>query len=221
MTQSRLAGGTFGTILEVTTQRRATMATHSVHSATADEVAAVADLLTLAFGTDPAARWSWAAPRIYLASFPRFVRAFGGVAFERGTAHVVDGNKGAALWLPPGAEPDETAMGSLMQETVPEHIGKDASSVMQQMESYHPREPHWYLPLIGIDPMHQGKGLGGILMRHALAECDREGSLAYLESSNPRNVPLYQHLGFELLGTIQAGTSPQLFPMLRKPQRRS
>ncbi len=221
MTEACLAGRTFKTILKVTTQDKATMATHSVHSATAAEIAAVADVLTLAFGTDPAARWSWADPRVYLASFPRFVRAFGGAAFERGTAYVVDDNKGAALWLPPGAEPDETAMGSLMQETVPESIGKDGLSVMQQMESYHPGEPHWYLPLIGIDPAHQGRGLGGVLMRHALAECDRDGCLAYLESSNPRNVPLYQHLGFELLGTIQAGTSPKLFPMLRKPQRRS
>ena len=203
------------------TQDEATMATHSVHSATVDDIAAVAGVLTLAFGADPAARWSWADPTIYLASFPRFVRAFGGSAFERGTAHVIDGDKGVALWLPPGAESDETAMGSLMRETVPEQIGKEALSVMQQMEKYHPREPHWYLPLIGIDPMHQGRGLGGVLMRHALAECDRDGSLAYLESSNPRNVPIYQHLGFEVLGTIQAGTSPQLFPMLRKPRRRS
>ena len=197
------------------------MAAHTVKSATPAEIADVADLLTLAFSTDPAARWSWADPRVYLASFPRFVRAFGGAAFQSGTAHVAEGNKGAALWLPPGAEPDEEAMGILMQETVPAHIGKDGISVMQQMGNYHPKEPHWYLPLIGIDPMHQGKGLGGALMRHALAECDRDGSLAYLESSNPRNVTLYQHLGFELLGTIQAGSSPKLFPMLRKPQRRT
>ena len=137
------------------------MAAHTVKSATPAEIADVADLLTLAFSTDPAARWSWADPRVYLASFPRFVRAFGGAAFQSGTAHVAEGNKGAALWLPPGAEPDEEAMGVLMQETVPPHIGKDGIAVMQQMANYHPSEPHWYLPLIGIDPMHQGKGLGG------------------------------------------------------------
>ena len=85
-----------------------------------------------------------------------------------------------------------------------------------------PPDERWmYLKMAGVRPDCQGKGLGGALMRHALAECDRDGSLAYLESSNPRNVPLYQHLGFELLGTIQAGSSPELFPMLRKPQRRT
>ena len=93
--------------------------------------------------------------------------------------------------------------------------------VMRQMESHHPREPHWYLPLIGIDPKHQGKGLGGALLDHALKICDRDGALAYLESSNPRNVPLYQRHGFEILGQIQFGSSPTLVPMLRRPQQRS
>jgi ribosomal protein S18 acetylase RimI-like enzyme len=94
----------------------------------------------------------------------------------------------------------------------------DGPQIMQQMASYHPKEPHWYLPLIGIDPAHQGKGLGGTLMRHATDICDRDGVLAYLESSNLRNVPLYQRHGFEILGTIQAGQSPTITPMLRKPR---
>lgn len=55
-------------------------------------------------------------------------------------------------------------------------------------------------------------------MRHGLIPCDRDGTLAYLESSNPKNIPLYERHGFELLGTIQAGNSPPIFPMLRKPR---
>ena len=195
------------------------MSPDAIKSATLRDQDAVADVLTLAFSADPAARWSWADPRSYLAHFPRFVRAFGGAAFARGTAYVIEGCKGAALWLPPGAKPDEAAMGALMQETVDQHAQRDAGALMEQMASYHPTEPHWYLPLIGIDPAYQGKGLGSALMRHALAESDREGCLAYLESSNPANVPLYQRHGFELLGTIQVGSSPEIFPMLRKPHR--
>jgi len=42
--------------------------------------------------------------------------------------------------------------------------------------------------------------------------------LDYLESSNPRNIPFYERLGFERLGAIQAGTFPQIVPMLRKPR---
>ena len=53
---------------------------------------------------------------------------------------------------------------------------------------------------------------------HTLDACDRDHAPAYLESNNPKNVPLYERHGFELLGTIQAGTSPPIFPMLRKPR---
>src|SRR3989442_3137660 len=91
-------------------------------------------------------------------------------------------------------------------------------SLLEQMGGYHPCEPHWYLPMIGIDPAKQGNGDGSALLKHALERCDGEGKLAYLESSSPKSVPLYQRHGFELLGTIQVGSSPSMFPMLRKPR---
>jgi GNAT superfamily N-acetyltransferase len=75
-------------------------------------------------------------------------------------------------------------------------------------------------PLIGVDPARQNEGHGSRLMRRALAAADRDARLAYLESANPRNVPFYERLGFERLGTIEAGSSPPMLPMLRKPSRR-
>ena len=93
-----------------------------------------------------------------------------------------------------------------------------AQRVADVMKESHPEEPHWYLPQIGVDPMHQGRGYGSALMRHALLKCDRDKKLAYLESSNPRNLSLYIRHGFELMGTIQVADSPPMFPMLRKPR---
>lgn len=183
----------------------------------ADEAAAIA-VVVLAFGTDPAARWTWPDPQQYLTHFPGFVRALGGKAFAHGGAHCVDGCAGAALWLPPGVRPDEDALMALLQRTGSARVQKDLLAVFEQMERYHPQDPHWYLPFIGIDPSRQGKGYGSALMEHALDACDREHAPAYLESSNPKNVPLYERHGFELLGTIQAGSSPPIFPMLRKPR---
>ena len=60
---------------------------------------------------------------------------------------------------------------------------------------------------------------GSALLRYALEQCDRDGMPAYLESSNPRNIPLYQRHGFEIIGTIQAGSSPTVVPMLRRARR--
>lgn len=179
----------------------------------------VIDTLALAFVADPAVRWVWPDPQKYLTHFPGFAKAFGGRAFAHGSAYYVDGYAGAALWLPPDVHPDMEALAALMQSTVSEHVQKDALAVFEQMGSYHPSEPHWYLPLLGVDPLRHGKGFGSALMRHALGRCDRDGKPAYLESSNPRNIPLYERHGFELLGTIQVGASPSIFPMLRKPRR--
>jgi len=196
------------------------MTTKTVRNATLAEEAAAIATLTLAFSTDPATRWTWPRAHDYLDAFPRFAKAFGGAGFTRGGAHIVGDHAGTALWLPPGVEPDGAALGELMRATVSPQSMSDGLQVMRQMESHHPSEPHWFLPLIGIDPKHQGKGLGGALLAHVTDICDRDDVLAYLESSNPRNVPLYQRHGFEIMGEIQYGSSPTIVPMLRRPRRR-
>jgi ribosomal protein S18 acetylase RimI-like enzyme len=189
-----------------------------IQTATASDEAPSIAVVVLAFSADPAARWTWPDPQQYLRHSPSFVQAFGGKAFAHRSAYFVDGYAGAALWLPPDVHPDEDVLITLVQRTVSEPMQKDVFAVFEQMGRFHPGEPHWYLPLIGVDPSHQGKGYGSALLQHALPSCDRDHTLAYLESTNPKNIPLYERHGFELLGTIQVGTSPPLFPMLRKPR---
>jgi len=177
----------------------------------------LAATLSLAFGADPAVRWMYPEPERYLAYFPEFVTAFGGRAFECGTAHFIGDVQAAALWLPPGVEPDEGALMSLFKRTAPEPQQEVLFAIFEQMGNYHPHEPHWYLPLIGVDPVQQRRGYGSILLEHTLRACDQDSLPAYLESSNPQNIPLYQRHGFEVLGTIRTGTCPTVTPMLRHP----
>ncbi len=176
------------------------------------------DAIVLAFSADPVARWIYPDPNQYLSHFPAFVGGFGGRAFEHGTAYSTPEMEGAALWLPPGVHSDDQALESLIQRTVDEPTQGELFAVLEQMDRYHPKEDHWYLPLIGVDPARQGGGFGGALMSHALVPCDRDSMLAYLESTNPANISLYERHGFESLGKIQVGSSPPLFPMLRRPR---
>lgn len=185
--------------------------------ATAEQDSAVR-VIVEAFSADPAARWMYPDSQQYWQHFQSFVKAFAGAAFEHGSADLVDGYLAAALWLPPGIHPDEEAMGKLIRSTVPEGDQAKVFALFEQMDRYHPAEPHWYLPMIGVDPAHQGKGYGSALLQHALERCDREDKLAYLESTSASSARLYQKHGFELIGTIQVGSSPQLFPMVRKPR---
>jgi GNAT superfamily N-acetyltransferase len=184
----------------------------------ADEAAAV-DTVVLAFAADPMTRWCWPDGRQYLASMPAFTRAFGGRAFAHQAAHCTDDYAGAALWLPPGVHPDDDALRELLERTALPALLADLHVMFERMATFHPVEPHWYLPLIGVDPAHQGKGCGAALLSYALAQCDRDRLPAYLESTNPRNVSLYKRHGFEELGTIQVGHSPPLVPMLRRARR--
>jgi ribosomal protein S18 acetylase RimI-like enzyme len=189
----------------------------TIRPAPASEQNLVVPTVVLAFATDPLVRWIWPDASTYLAHMPSLIAAFAGKAFEHGSAYCTADHSAAALWLPPAMEPDQEAMGALVQETAAPAVLADLMGVSEQMAGYHPHQPHWYLPLIGVDPARQGQGLGARLMKHVLREFDRDGALAYLESTNPRNVSLYLRHGFEPLGEIQSGSSPVIVPMLRRP----
>lgn len=180
---------------------------------------AATSVITLAFATDPIARWTYPDPDQYLNYFPRFIKAFAGRSFEEGTAYLAPDFAGAALWLKPGVEPDEDELLGLIWESTSSEVQKDLFPIFEQMAQFHPTYPHWYLPMFGVEPSRQGSGVGSALLQHSLANCDADGLPAYLESSSPKNIPLYERFGFEQIGVIRSGDAPPMFPMLRKPQR--
>jgi RimJ/RimL family protein N-acetyltransferase len=182
------------------------------------DIAAAIQIVRMGFATDPVARWVYPDITEYMTNFPDFINGMAGRSFEKGTAYTSAGNAGAALWLPPGVSSNEEILGNLVESTVSPAIRKDFDSFMDQMATFHPAEPHWYLPMIAVDPYRFGQGIGTSLMRYALEKCDEQELPAYLESSNPRNITLYQRFGFEIVGLIRAGGSPPMFPMMRRPR---
>ncbi|MGM9484394.1 GNAT family N-acetyltransferase [Roseateles sp. NT4] len=65
-----------------------------------------------------------------------------------------------------------------------------------------PAEPHYYLGVLGLDPVLQGRGIGMQLLQ---AFCERSAADSrsagvYLETANPSNVSFYQRAGFEETG---------------------
>ena len=194
------------------------MADALIQTATPTDAERCIAVLTLAFGCDPPCRWAWPDPQQYLEAFPRFARAFGGGAIAHESANYCEDFSGVALWLPPGVAPDEASLVRVIQDTVAAARRDAAFEMFEQMDAFHPRDAHWHLPLIGVDPAHQGKGIGSALLRHVLHVCDTEKILAYLEATSPQNIPLYERHGFEVLGRIQVADSPPVVPMLRRPR---
>lgn len=169
----------------------------------------------LGFSADPIARWATPDTMTYLDSQDEFFTAFGGAAFDHGTAFVADDGAAVALWLPPGVAPDGERMYELITGQLPPERVEEMGAFFARMDEFHPKDPHWYLPLIATDPAYQSQGLGGALMERALVRVDQDRLPAYLEASSERNVPFYRRHGFEPLGEIKTATSPAMTPMLR------
>lgn len=168
-----------------------------------------AQVLGRAFLDEPVSQW------IYRGLSPEkclknLVADFTGelsVAIRRGEpVHVNQNGKiaAAALIYPPGAYPlkglDELR---LLFWTIWGHSPYDLKAWMswlEETEKQHPREPHYYLEYIGVEPSLQGNGLGSDILRHLTSEADKAQAGCYLETATRKNLPLYQRFGFQIIG---------------------
>ncbi|MCW2561003.1 MAG: family acetyltransferase [Mycobacterium sp.] len=199
----------------------------AVRPATRADIDALSAALGRAFFDDPVMRWMLPDSALRRRKLHRLFAAMTRYHhLSRGGVEVApdgDGIGGAALWDPPGqwktSRIDELrAMPTLL-------LAFGASlrrglEVEELMKEAHPEEPHWYLAVVGSDPTVRGKGFGQALMRSRLDRCDAEHAPAYLESSNPDNVPYYERFGFGVTGEIElpsrdGNPGPSLVPMWR------
>jgi GNAT superfamily N-acetyltransferase len=169
-------------------------------------VAAQADLdgltrtLALAFREDPL--WSWAFPGAR--ELARWWRFLIDSALRYPWVFVPGDYAAATVWIPPdGCElthEEEARVEPFLQELVGDRAAL-IMALLERFDSSHPRErPHYYLSLLGTHPENRGVGLGMGLLAENLARIDAAAMPAFLESSNPDNVPRYERLGFERLG---------------------
>lgn len=145
-------------------------------------------------------------------------------ALRRGVALSTSALDGVACWLPPGRAdlslPDMLQAGFL---GTPSALGWEATRRLLRYLSYasalhhrHARGRHWYLWVIGVDPLYQGTGIGGRLMARGLEMVDADAAPAYLETGSERNVRFYQRFGFRLAGQGSVpGSGDPVWAMLR------
>ena len=190
-----------------------------VHEATIEDKKKVLSTACLAFGSDPFMRWIMPEGQRYLDNYQELVDIY---CFEKSlqesTTFITESFAGAAIWLPPGVFGDERKISSWVSENVPEQRLETLEKVLEELDKYHPKTNCcWYLALLAVDPAFQRIGLGSIMMKHVNRLLDNNGSQGYLESSNAKNIALYQRHGFEVMGEIKVGDCPVVIPMLREP----
>jgi ribosomal protein S18 acetylase RimI-like enzyme len=124
-----------------------------------------------------------------------------------------------AVWLPPDAAEMTSELQAESEAYVRQTLGPRAHEVLdlfERFDEHHPRaRPHYYLSLWATHRDHAGQGLGTALIRASLARIDAERMPAYLESTNPANLPRYEALGFRRHGEFGPVGGPVITTMWR------
>jgi GNAT superfamily N-acetyltransferase len=153
-------------------------------------------------------------PRHYRAMIRR-------VYMPRRAAWTTPDTRGTALWFPPGTlhlsrRERFSELVSLLPGILPA-LGR-AGRWEELIEKHHPREPHWYLQTLAVEPSSQRGGYGTALMQPGLDRADAERMPCYLETQRESNIPFYRRFGFELTDEISLHDSPPLWLMWREPR---
>ena len=141
------------------------------------------------------------------------------VCIPRGGAWATADLQGGALWTPPGRL--EWTLGEQLREAAALLPGlglggaRRARRLYRLFRANHPREPHYYLDTLSIDPAHQRRGYGSALMAPLLERADAERMPVYLETQRRDNIPFYRRFGFEESGEMSLDDSPPLWKMWR------
>jgi len=192
----------------------------TVRLATVDDVPELVDVLARAFANDPFVGWLVRGDARRPAGFARFFDvALRRLTMPFGEVYTNDARSGAALWTPPG----QWRMGLAREIRMMRDFAAISSwSRLIEVQlgtrpilAAHPREPHHYLFVLGVDPSVQGRGVGRELMRPILDICDRDAVSAYLETATERNHGFYQNLGFAVTGEHQIKRGPKVWFMRR------
>jgi ribosomal protein S18 acetylase RimI-like enzyme len=144
---------------------------------------------------------------------------------RHGEVHVSAGLEGACCWLPPGV-----SLPTFAREVRSGMLGLPFSfgwagfqrlvnfdRVQRRLHERHAIGPHWFLATIGVDPAHQGRGIGSALLAPALARADEQRMCCYLETHAADNVRLYERRGFRVIEHIENPATVPLWAMLRPP----
>jgi GNAT superfamily N-acetyltransferase len=184
-----------------------------------DDADTVVDILVSAFYNDPTWGRLFADPLRRREQHARVWRVLVEGAIRYPTVWLSANDTATALWIPPGVpdlSPEQEAAFAPMIEEMLDADAKPVMHAFETLENAHPHdEPHYYLTLLGTAEHHRGHGYGLRLLSDTLRVVDDAKMPAYLEASNPINVPLYARYGFAPLSTVELPGGPAITTMWR------
>jgi len=174
-----------------------------VRQATESDVEAAVRTLARAFEDYPMTRMGLD-PENYLDRLARYQRLFlTGIGMPHGRVWVAEDVSAVAVWTTPATPSDTFAEHADAFRELAGSRADLAEEYAQAMGIFRPREPVWYLALVGVDPDRQHQGLGRAVITPGLAAADAEHSPAFLETQDPANLRFYESLGFTVVAELE------------------
>ncbi|WP_309080698.1 GNAT family N-acetyltransferase [Zhihengliuella sp.] len=181
----------------------------AIRPARGEELDAAARTLAAAFED-----YAWTRSAIpeegYAQRLEELQRLYLGHALQNGLVLVDEGITAVAAFLPPDAAEPEPSV----HERIAELHGDRLTGLMGLSLPDVP-DGAWTLETVGVDPSRQGTGLGTALTAAGLAVIDERGAQVALQTSDGRNVRLYERLGFAVVETTQVPGGPVVYSMVR------
>jgi ribosomal protein S18 acetylase RimI-like enzyme len=187
-----------------------------------------AEILSAAFVDDPFYTFVFPDPERRTRLLPWLFNKLLNYANHYGLVFADSKYRGISIWL----EPKHTRLqplgvlraGLFLFPFKVSHLELKRSIKLAQVSNQLHRQavstPHFYLEALGVEPLHQGKGLGRALVQAGLYRADELQVPSYLETHNPANLGFYISLGFNIVGSEKPFPSaPQVWGLLRTPQR--
>ncbi|MFI7357595.1 GNAT family N-acetyltransferase [Streptomyces avidinii] len=181
---------------------------HPAHD-TAPSAARCAPVLAAAFVREPAMTWiSGGSDRARRAWFAATLRTHATLRGAR--RHLLAGPDGrpvaAALLTPPAAVPSGAARAAWAGRTLAGCGPRALGRTLRYLHGTEAEAPAgaWTLEFIGVVPEAAGRGAGGRLLDHLLAETPAPGGI-FLTTADASNVGLYHRFGFTTLRRLAVG----------------
>ena len=181
---------------------------------TDEEQAAAVNTLLLAFSIDPFQRYLMPNSSVFLKNSAIWFNNAASQSISINALMGTNDHSGVAIWFPPNYIVEFDAIEETLND-LPENSKKDIFRYFKEFEVSKPKDA-WYLEYLGVDPNNHSRGLGSLILKKSLEKIDRLHQSAYLESSNPRNMTLYERHGFETINKIQFGEGPPMHTMFRE-----
>jgi GNAT superfamily N-acetyltransferase len=174
-----------------------------IRLATTADVEAAVRTLARAFEDYPMTRMSLD-PDGYLDRLTQYQRLFlTGIGLPHGRVWIAEDASAVAVWTTPSTPADAFAPHADAFRDIAGSRADLAAEYEQAMGIFRPREPSWFLALVGVDPDQQRQGLGRAVITPGLAAADADHSPAFVETQEPTNLHFYESLGFTVIAELE------------------